>query len=251
MLNLVMNFFALYLVKQFIGRSVTRLRLFTGALTGAVLYLLLFLLPGAAFAIKAASIMAVSSILMITIMYPKNHRDIFLKAIASLYGFSFLIGGALLVLKKYLFPQKRGSLWIYLSGAMVCGLTGYLLRRKKELENECEVLLMCGDKRLKLKAFIDSGNMLTEPISGRPVSVLEAEILEKAEIIMPEEKSKAIPYHSVGKKSGILMGYEFEGMILCLGNEKRSMENVIVAMSEDRLFTDGKYQMLLPKKLFE
>lgn len=249
--NLVMNYFALYLVKQFMGRSVTRFRLFLSALTGAVLYLLLFLLPGAAFAVKAGGIMAGSSILMVTIMYPKNNRDIFLKAMASLYGFTFLLGGALLFLKKYIFPQHSGSLWILLSAGTVSALAGFLLKRKRELQNECEVLLLCGHKQLKLKAFIDSGNMLTEPISGKPVSVLEAELLEKEGIEMPEDKCKVIPYHSVGKKNGILMGYEFEGMILRTEHNDRSIENVIIAVSRDRLFSDGRYQMLLPSKLFE
>ena len=189
---------------------------------------------------------------MIWILYPKENIHFFIKALTSLYGFSFLLGGALIFLKRYIKTDGNNYIFtVLLPSAVVYFIIRFFIKRKKELQNECEVLLNCGEKQIRLKAFIDSGNMLTEPISKKPVSIVESACLENAEIFMPKEKCKVIPYHSVGKRNGILMGFEFPEMKIMMQNQDKSLEKVIVAVSEEKLFLNGKYQMILHPKLLE
>ena len=89
----------------------------------------------------------------------------------------------------------------------VGAFSGWILvrGRKKEAEQSCycEVVLQGAEGPLRIHALVDSGNTPTEPISGAPVSVLDARIFYR---LWPEGLSgfRVIPYHSVGKKSGSL-----------------------------------------------
>ena len=249
-LNFCMDFFTLALTNIFMERKVSPFRIILSACTGAAGCIAVLFLPALPYVIKVLTGFAGLSILMIWILYPKENIHFFVKALTSLYFFSFLLGGVLIFLKRYIKTDGNNYFFtVLLPSAVVYVLVRFLIKRKKEAQNECEVLLNCGDKQLKVKAFIDSGNMLTDPISKRPVSIIEEECLKKAEIVMPDEKCKAIPYHSVGKKNGILMGFEFPEMRICGRNMDKSVEKVIVAMSRDALFTSGKYQMILHPQL--
>ena len=83
-----------------------------------------------------------------------------------------------------------------------------LVRGRKRKRNNPAIVRLCyrgAEGPLRIHALVDSGNTLTEPISGAPVSVLDARIFYR---LWPEGLSgfRVIPYHSVGKKSGILKG---------------------------------------------
>lgn len=251
-LNFCMDFFALALTNISMGRKLSPFRLILSACTGAAGCIAVLFLPALPYAIKILTGFAGLSVLMIWILYPKGNIHFFVKALSSLYIFSFLLGGVLIFLKKYIKTDGNNYIFtVLLPSAVVYFVLRFLLKRKKEVQNECEVLLNCGDKQLKVKAFIDSGNMLTDPISKRPVSIIEEECLKKAEIVMPDEKCKAIPYHSVGKKNGILMGFEFPEMKISSRNTDKRVEKVIIALSKDALFTNGRYQMILHPQLLE
>ncbi len=251
-LNFFMNLFALSLMRISLKRTVTRFRMILSAGLGAAGYIMVFFLPPFSYWIKVIAGFTSISILMIMIMYPKCGLSFFIKALTNLYGFTFLLGGVLLFLKKYSNPSGDNAwLYILLPAAVLYFLVCIYLKKRREDVKECKVTLLCEEKQLILNALVDSGNMLTEPISGKPVSVIELQSLEKAGIVVQEEKCRVIPYHSVGKKNGILMGYEFPKMVVHMENEDRNIEKVIIAVSEDKLFRGGKYEMILHPKLVE
>lgn len=251
-LNFCMDFFALMLTNISLGRKISYFRIILSAGVGAAGCIAMLFLPGLPYVVKVLTGFAGLSVIMIWLLYPKGKLQFFIKALTNLYGFSFLLGGVLLFLKRYIKTDGNNYIFtVLLPSAVVFFLVRFLLKRKREVQNECEVILNCAEKQLKVKAFIDSGNMLTEPISKKPVSIVEAECLKKAGIIMPDEKCKVIPYHSVGKRNGILMGFEFPEMRICGRNMDKSVEKVIVAVSEDNLFSSGKYQMILHPQLLE
>ncbi len=251
-LNFCMDFFALALMNASLGRSTTRFRMILSALIGAAGCIAVLFLPSLPYIVKVLVGFFGISILMVWVLYPKEKIMFFIKALTSLYGFSFLFGGVLLFLKRYIRPNGDNFLFtVVLPTVIVYFIVFFFLKRKREIQNECEVLLLVEGKSLRMKAFIDSGNMLTEPISKKPVSIVEADCLKKAGITMPDEKCKAIPYHSVGKKNGILIGYEFPEMMIQMKNGEKKAEKVIVAVSGETLFSNGKYQMILHPKLLE
>lgn len=251
-LNLGMNFFALSLTNIFLGRRAGWLRIFVSAGMGAAGCIGVLFIPGLPYIVKMLAGFLGISLIMVWVLFPKENFSFFIKALTSLYGFSFLLGGVLIFLKKFCEPKGNNFiLTMLLPSAAVCFLLCFILKHRGRVQNECEVLLFFEGRQVKIKAFIDSGNMLTEPISQKPVSVLDGETLKEMGMQMPEEKCRAIPYHSVGRQNGILMGYEFPQMIIHKQNTDILIEKAMVAVSEEPLFTSGKYQMLLHPKLLE
>lgn len=251
-LNFCMDFFALSLMNAFLGRKVSRFRMILSSFLGAVGYIAVLFLPTVPYFVKVMAGFVVISILMVWMLYPGEKLPFFIRALCGLYGFSFLLGGALIFFKKYIPSQVDSfALTVLLPATVVYIILKLFLRYNAGAKNDCEVTLSDGEKQIKVKAFVDSGNMLTEPVSKKPVSIAEATCLRSAGLIMPDEKCKVIPYHSVGKQNGILMGYEFPEMIICVQGREIKTERVIVAISETNLFSGGKYQMILHPRLLE
>lgn len=131
------------------------------------------------------------------------------------------------------------------------------------------------DKSIHIKGFMDSGNCLYDPINKKPVIVVEEEAIKElisAEIYMylKEAKSylelgktddrqwdinkenipklKFIPYSSVGKK-GVLLGMNVDKVMIYTGKDVICNEKVIVAISNNLISPNKKYQAILHKGL--
>ena len=66
---------------------------------------------------------------------------------------------------------------------------------------------------------------------------------------MKPEKYKIIPYHSIGKDSGLLEGYEIDSMEVKGSMGEKQYEKVIVAIFNGKISKRGGYQMVLPLEL--
>ena len=115
-------------------------------------------------------------------------------------------------------------------GVLVC--VSLLSGKGKHKKNDfCRVTLINGNNRVVVNALVDSGNSLIEPISGKPVSVVEQTII--AGLWKEDALYRAIPYHSVGKKKGILKAYCLPELKIEIGGILKSCENVYVAVCEE------------------
>lgn len=115
------------------------------------------------------------------------------------------------------------------------------------------VELTYGETHLSLIALEDTGNTLRDPITGRPVLVVEAGVAQKLTGLTPqqlrspirvmEEGSvpglRLIPYRSVGQSSGMLLALRFPKVRI--GKWKGSS---LVAFAPEELCSDGRYQAL-------
>ena len=66
---------------------------------------------------------------------------------------------------------------------------------------------------------------------------------------MKPEKYKIIPYHSIGKDSGVLEGYEIDTMEISTSMGKRQFDKVVIAVFKGKVSRKGSYQMILPPEL--
>lgn len=252
LLNLCMNLVILCLVDHSMGHTATWYRLFAGAGIGACCYLLPFLWKGIAVG-KLLLCFLPGTILMLYVAFPIRS----LRALGSYFRkqmyFTFLLGGILAALLRG-FPMGRK----YLPGiGMVMGtgaFSGWLLLRGQKREEEdavyCEVLLAGTEETLRIRALADSGNTLTEPISGAPVSVLDERIFHR---LWPEGLPifRAIPYHSVGKKNGILYGYLVPQMTIISQGVEKTCRDVYLAVSREEIAGEEIPMLLHPALLRE
>lgn len=287
LLHFGMNFLLLVLTAR-LGEYRTGWRhLAVSAMLGSVVFLAVLLTPmgtkGPAVAGKVL-ILAVGSLWMLYVAFAgkgknrrpaakegqagavENGKDAVKQAVvvvmeaAVLYMASAcLLGGALLAAGGI--GQGRpdgnagpgGSLRILAPAA--CAAVGGLwlsVHMKRRRKNPFwEVELLEGDRRMRLTALMDSGNSLYDPVSGKPVCIVERAVMGRLSLLEKAEGFYLIPYHSVGKEHGLLQAAVVEEMYLQKGGQRVKREKVLLAASDRALSKAGRYQMLLHPALLE
>ncbi len=115
------------------------------------------------------------------------------------------------------------------------------------------VELSYGQRKQKLMALCDTGNTLTDPITGGSVLIISAEAacalvgLSKQQLCSPVETlasgvvpgMRLIPYQAVGQSCGMLLAMRFDNVLI--GSRRGS---TLVAFAPSGLDKEGGYQAL-------
>lgn len=253
LINFVMNLFVLLLVNRSARRTATRLRMIGSALLGAFIYCLCFVIPHVHPWVKLAAGTALSGGLMVQIAFKPVTLRAGVKLIETLTGYSFLMGGILMFFMKYMqgFSGKSMGMAAVLGlGSLTYQAVTYAKeRRKKEKREFCKVTLRRGECSVTVDALVDTGNGLTEPISGKPVSVVEEEVLQN---LWPEglpELFRAVPYHSVGCAHGIMKGYEVPEAVVEIEGFRSTVHQIYLGADKNKISVSGSYGMILNPRL--
>ncbi|MBD5479237.1 MAG: sigma-E processing peptidase SpoIIGA [Lachnospiraceae bacterium] len=256
LLNFTMNLYLLLLVNKSLHRTATRFRLFLGAVIGGAGYCLMFVLPvGIVPKVAAASLCAGAG--MLIFVFKPSTIKAFFQILERMLMYALLMGGGFLLLRNHIKPFRTHM--IPIMGMLASGGILMLIfyretgRREQEKQELLEVrLLTRSGFRMTVKAIVDTGNSLKEPISGKPVSVLDRETFEILWQNEDREKGfRAIPYRSVGCEGGIMNGYELPEITFELGGIKKSCRGIYIGVSEQAVSATQNYQMLLHPKLLE
>ena len=148
---------------------------------------------------------------------------------------------------------NRGGFWsLVLSAGGVCFLCLAGFRGKVRQQQYVPVQIRCGDRHVSLTALVDTGNTLCDPVSGRPVLVVEGGVarqllqLTAEQVAHPVETLamarlpglRLIPYNAVGKTAGLLLGIRADQVEM---NGKET--DCIIAFAPQKL-GQGQYQAL-------
>lgn len=254
LVNFVMNLYLLMLTNSGARRTATRLRIIGAAAVGALVYVigLWFSFLPAFWELIIQGMVAL--LLMIKIAFRPCSMAGYKKILEMLMGYSLLVGGAIYILMHYvegMAARSPGIAFIMGMGGVIYMFCSYLQERRKTRQELCTVILYSGGNGVKVKALWDTGNGLVEPISGKPVSVVNRSVLEQ---LWPEglpELFRIIPYHSVGRKKGVMRGYLVEGMMVEQDGISGGYKGVYVAAGEQEVSGKGKYEMILNPMIFE
>lgn len=133
----------------------------------------------------------------------------------------------------------------------------------------CSIKIIIDKKETYIKAIIDTGNFLKEPITKIPVVVVQKEslkdfipqyILDNLEKIINGEninlgeyisKVRIIPFTSLGKENGILLGIKADKILIDREDKIVVTDNVIVGIYNGILSKTGKYQALIGLEILE
>lgn len=134
-----------------------------------------------------------------------------------------------------------------LVSVIMVGAVIFMMIYHRIMENRCiyEVVLTENGESIELKALFDTGNLLTDPVSGKPVSVVEETDFLRQWLAKYPQKYKVIPYHSIGNEHGILEGMVLDELMIQKKNEKKVEKDTIIALYAGRLSKDGTFQMIL------
>lgn len=279
--NLIMNYIILFTTAVVLKIKVNHIRLILASLLGAGYSIIAYM--GIIKVYSSIILKIILSVLIIYIAFNPQNIKKMCKDLLLFYLVSFVFGGAAFALIYIIKPQnilmKNGLfLGTYTSktvmlGAVVafCIIIGAFAIIKNKISKKdmfCEIEILINQKKIKTKAIIDTGNMLKEPITNVPVIVVEhillyscmpKEILNNLKEIMGGDfknipcdiqekyisKLKLIPFSSLGKQNGMLIGIRPEYVKVITDEQEKINKNVIIGIYEKSLTKKGEYQALI------
>lgn len=154
---------------------------------------------------------------------------------------SFCFGGALYVAETFRYIP---GIFVKMAVFLILWMLLYLYTETDHNRQRiCEVSLwQCGKNR-KVKALYDTGNRLREPYKKRPVNIIEYEAAK--ELLDGKENVFLIPYRTVSGSGEMLRGIVFDRMIVSKGRKTEIYEHPVIALTGERVSSDGSYQMIL------
>lgn len=279
--NLIMNYIILCATGIVSKNKISHLRLIMASLLGAIYSVVAYMKILEIYSNIVLKILL--SVIIVYIAYnPQTVKKLW-KTLVMFYLVSFVFGGVAFSLIYIIKPQdiimKNGlflgtyPLKTIILGAIVAFaiiIIAVKIIRKKFTTKDmiCDIEIMLNNKKINTKALIDTGNMLKEPITNTPVVVVEKillyecipkEILNNINQIIggdlekiPQQiqsqyisKLKLIPFSSLGKQNGMLLGIKVQQIKIIKESEEITKENIIVGIYQQSLTKNGEYQALM------
>ncbi|MCI8344677.1 MAG: sigma-E processing peptidase SpoIIGA [Clostridia bacterium] len=287
--NLCMNYIILFGTGYILKMKLKHIRLIASALLGGVYSILAYTNVLQIYSNIIAKILL--SIVMVYIAYNPRNIKLLTKQIIIFYLTSFVFGGCSFALLYFVKPQdilmKNGTyIGTYpLKIALLGGIVGFTITviafktvkyRLSKNDMFCEIKIFFGQKSINAKAMIDTGNLLKDPITRIPVIVVEKDILyeiipckildnleqivggdiRENEIYEEEfveyiSKFRVIPFNSLGKQNGLLLGFKASKVITYIDANEEELKNVIIGIYDKKLSKKDKYNALLGLEILE
>lgn len=279
--NLIMNYIILLATGIIAKEKIKHIKLILASLLGAIYTLIAYVNILEIYTNFALKILL--SILIVYIAYNPQSVNKMWKMLLLFYLTSFAFGGAAfaliyivkpkdILMKNGLFLGTYPLKTIILGTAIAFGIiiTAFSIVKSKITKKDIiyDIEIKMNNKLIKTKALVDTGNMLKEPISNMPVVVIERvllyncvpkEILNNLESIMggdfekvPDRiqkeyisKLKLIPFASLGKSNGMLIGIKPEYLKIIKKDETIEEKNIILGIYQQSLTKKGEYQALM------
>ena len=248
------NLWILFLCRFFLHSNISGWRIFLTSCLAALGESALLCLPIGSGAEKMSIGFLGGTIFILWFLFRPKTYSAFCKILLSAYGTAILLGGSLLLIQRFL-PDFLGNFfWISCLGGGIMTFTAGILKRiySEKTEHLVEVELFFFDgKKKRIKALVDTGNSLVEPISRKPVSVVEREAVKEYLDSLSHNKYRIIPFCSVGNSRGLMDGFFIPKIKIYGRSFQWEKEDIIIALAEDKISFGKKYQMILHPKLLE
>ena len=271
LLNLIVNYLLLLAAAKLAGEPLRRLRLAAGAALGG-LYAAAIFFPGMGFLTNPLCKLG-AAVLMLLTGFGGSRR--LLRVTLVFFGLSCAFGGGIFaigLLGGRGLTLRNGVLYsvmdlrILLLSAAVCYAVLTLVFRRTARHGRREVLpavLTLEGRRVAVNALVDTGNTLTDPVTGRPVMVAEGSRLSPllpGERVLDEKalrdpvgtlerlsrggrgrRFRLLPYQAVGVECGMLLALRLDDARV--GAEDYG--GILVALSPNPVSDGGGYSALI------
>lgn len=246
LINFMMDSLLLLAVKKVLKCPVGNARVFLGGAVEAALTCMLVAIPLPA-VVKLPVYYVWMNGIMLRIGLKIKKRSEFWKAFVLLYVFAFLMCGMMQLLQPWL---RTGSLFFAAAVPayyLLCGIWHFMVCMRKKNGRICEVVLYVGMEKYRINALVDTGNGLTDPVSGEPVSVIDSACAQQ--MLKEEGENKGIryiPYRTVGG-DGVMPVFRAEQIEIFLAGEKEEfrMQRPVIGICEGQISEQEEYQMIL------
>lgn len=281
--NIFMNYIILFATATINKVELRLIRIFLASLLGGIYAVVSYISDLETY--KTLTLKLLLSLAMVYIALKPESIKKCLKQLLIFYLTSFTFGGTAFALLYFIKPSEilmKNGVYIGsypLKIAILGGIIGFVILvvafkiakgRMNSKNMYCKIEIEVGQNTVESIAMIDSGNLLKEPISGKPVVVVETEILKdvvpieilentkeiiegKTESIPIEYTSKlrVIPFTSLGMPNGMLLGIKADKITIYHDDEKIKNQNVIIGLYNKKLSKTNKYTSLIGISLIE
>jgi len=281
-MNTLVNAMLLYLLRRFLHTGTGLFRIVAAAMLGGAAACIQLLFPFSGLMFRALSAFAAGGGMVLAAFGFRGWRTLFFQ-VGCLFFITAGIGGMVQLfvsrLSSSFFSEGTGEISVVgilllaaVASVVMAAAFRRMAERKKRRECMCTTVLFLGDRNVKTQGYFDSGNLLREPVSGKPAFVLEEafflrlfpeEEREKIHKSLPEyslcqalERSgyagrvRLVPYKSVGTKRGLLNGIAIDTLEVCQGEEKVVVHRPFIAVYCGSLSAgsneENAYHILLP-----
>lgn len=280
--NLIMNYLILWSTARLARYKYSKVKFFIASLLGSI-YAVFSYFPEYSY-LYSFFIKILFSILIVTIAYTPAYFHLLLKLIGIFYIVSFIFGGAAFGLFYFIngldltrngvsfigdFPLKIlvvSAIAAYFTVRFSWDYIQHRIRRERLI---LRVEMSFDKKQLCLDALVDTGNSLKDPITNVPVIITEYEMIREllpgdiqkifeqcgendlnaiAEIMTISKwaaRFRIIPYKSLGRENGMLIGFKPDIVTIYDSNKKIQLCNIVIAIYRKKLSKDGEYSALI------
>ena len=272
--NILMNYIILFATGFIQKNEMSQIRLIISSIFGGIYAIVSYLNIIPIYSNFFMKILL--SIIMVYIAFnPQNYKKM-LKTILLFYLTSFVMGGCALALLYIINPQninfENGVLigTYPLKVTIIAGIIGFIViqiafrinkRQVKKKDMYCKLEVVINKKIVKIKAYVDTGNMLKEPITNIPVIIVEKEKIKNLinidldKIIGGDSqninkiKFRIIPFNSIGKQNGMLIGIKPDFVKVMFEDNEKYIEDVIIGIYDKKI--NKEYSALIGLELLE
>lgn len=104
-------------------------------------------------------------------------------------------------------------------------------------------------KEVSTKGFFDTGNLLMDPYSNLPVSLIEKNTLE---MLTGEEPVlyRYIPFVSLGEEHGMVQAVILDSLYIKKEKKEIAIQPAVFAIVEEKFLKDSTYRIILNGRLW-
>ncbi len=279
--NLILNVIILYATSLIAKMNLKIIRTLISASIGSIYAIMYYIFQIGLY--SNIIFKFVLSVIMIYVAFNPKEFKTLLKVLILFYLTSFVFGGASLSVIYLVNAQRiniqngmiigKYTMNTILTGIIIAFIViviAFKIIKSKISKNDlfCDIRFKINNKEIKTKAMLDTGNLLKEPITNIPVVVAEHkllydvipnEILDNIENILGGDlenisdevkndyisKLKVIPFTSLGKQNGILLGIKADELIVEEMNSEKKIDKVIIGIYNKELSKKRTYSALI------
>jgi len=280
--NIIMNYIIIFATSVILKIKVKQFRIILASLIGSIYAVLEYMYP---IQIYSGIVMKLLLSIIITyIAFNSQTIKKFVHQLIIFYLTTFAFGGTALAMLYFIKPSElfieNGAFQgIYpIKTIFLGGIIGFfiiviafkIVKTKISIKDIFyNITIKVNNTYINTKAMVDTGNLLKEPITNTPVIIVEHTLLYEVipkEILnnlgnilggdlslIPENiqneyisKFRFIPYASLGKQNGMLLGIVADEVKITEDFEEyKTIEKVILGIYDKSLTKRGEYRVLL------
>lgn len=202
-------------------------------------------------------------LLMLLIIMGWSNRKRIIKSLPVLYVVTFCLSGICYAGWNYL---EYGYAFVsgiirtgqVVSGTVILGVIMFIMKimvkvRRKYGNDICKVILTIHDNRIQFTGLMDTGNVLTDPYTGKNVHIVRAAVVNRVLSGIKDYASlhyRLIPYNSVGNESGLLPVIDVECMEIYERNRMIFKDSAAIGIYDGVLCRTYSYDALINAAIF-